>query len=57
MPLFRCAATEGTFILDNQDNRVLRHDTVARYAPVYSINAKSRWINIATRALKSGNSL
>jgi predicted transglutaminase-like cysteine proteinase len=43
---------EGTFILDNQDNRVLRHDSITRYAPVYSVNAKSRWINIATRDLK-----
>ncbi len=33
---------EGTFILDNQDSRVLRHDTVSRYAPVYSINATGR---------------
>jgi predicted transglutaminase-like cysteine proteinase len=42
----------GTFILDNQDNRVLRHDSIVRYAPVYSVNAKGRWINIATRDLK-----
>ena len=40
------------YILDNQDNRVLRHDSIARYAPVYSVNAKGRWINIATRDLK-----
>ena len=43
---------DGTFILDNQDNRVLRHDSIMRYAPVYSVNAKGRWINIATRDLK-----
>lgn len=42
----------GIFILDNQDNRVLRHDSVLRYAPIYSVNAKGRWINIATRDLK-----
>jgi hypothetical protein len=42
----------GTFILDNQDNRVLRHDSIKHYAPVYSVNAKGRWINIATRDLK-----
>ena len=41
-----------TFILDSQDNRVLRHDSIQRYAPIYSINAKGRWINIATRDLK-----
>jgi predicted transglutaminase-like cysteine proteinase len=40
------------YILDNQDNRVLRHDSIQRYAPVYSVNAKGRWINIATRDLK-----
>ncbi len=40
------------YILDNQDNRVLRHDSIMRYAPVYSVNAKGRWINIATRDLK-----
>jgi predicted transglutaminase-like cysteine proteinase len=45
--------TSGTFILDNQDQRVLRHDTIARYAPVYSVNGKGRWINIATQALKT----
>jgi predicted transglutaminase-like cysteine proteinase len=42
----------GVFILDNQDSRVLRHDSIARYAPIYSINANTRWINIATRDLK-----
>ena len=40
------------YILDNQDNRVLRHDSITRYAPVYSVNTKGRWINIATRDLK-----
>jgi predicted transglutaminase-like cysteine proteinase len=42
----------GNFILDNQDNRVLRHDTITHYAPIFSINANKRWINIATRSLK-----
>lgn len=42
------------YILDNQDNRVLRHDSIKRYAPVYSVNANGRWINIATRDLKKG---
>lgn len=43
----------GTFILDNQDSRVLRHDSIARYAPIYSINAGGRWINIPTQNLKT----
>ncbi len=43
---------EGTFILDNQEPRVLRHDTIDRYAPIYSINAQGRWINIAARKLR-----
>lgn len=42
----------GTFILDNQDQRVLRHDSIRHYAPLYSINEKGRWANIATRAVK-----
>lgn len=42
----------GTFILDNQNQRVLRDDAIRHYAPLYSINEKGRWLNIATRAIK-----
>ncbi len=42
----------GTFILDNQDQRVLSHDSIRHYAPLYSINEKGRWVNFATRQLK-----
>ncbi len=44
--------SDGIFILDNQDDRVIRHDSITRYAPVYSVNTKGRWINIATNQLK-----
>jgi predicted transglutaminase-like cysteine proteinase len=41
-----------TFILDNQDARILRHDTITHYAPVYSINAQGRWVNIAVKDVR-----
>lgn len=43
----------GILILDNQSSRVRRHDQIAHYAPVYSINQAGRWINIATRKIRT----
>ncbi len=41
------------YILDNQKARPFLHETVAYYAPVFSINREGRWINIATRKIRS----
>lgn len=46
---------KGTFILDNQNQRVLRHDSIRHYAPLYSINEKGRWMNVATRDVRKRN--
>lgn len=37
------------YVLDNQIRRAVRHETISHYAPVFSVNASGRWINIATR--------
>lgn len=44
---------DGVYILDNQNLRPVLHQQISYYAPVYSINAAGRWINIATRQIKS----
>lgn len=41
------------YILDNQNAEPILHQRISHYAPVYSINAGGRWINIATRQIKS----
>ena len=43
----------GIYILDNQNIRPVLHQRISYYAPVYSINASERWINIATRQIKT----
>ncbi len=43
----------GVYILDNQNAEPILHQLISHYAPVYSINASGRWINIATRQIKS----
>jgi len=45
--------SDGVYILDNQNVRPVLHQQISYYAPVYSINASGRWINIATRQIKS----
>lgn len=42
----------GLYVLDNQSRRAVRHETINHYAPVFSINASGRWINIATRKIR-----
>ena len=44
---------EGVYILDNQNVRPVLQQQISYYAPVYSINANGRWINIATRQIKT----
>jgi predicted transglutaminase-like cysteine proteinase len=44
---------DGIYILDNQNIRPVLHQRISYYAPVYSINAAGRWINIATRQIKT----
>ncbi len=44
---------KGVYILDNQNAEPVLHQRISHYAPVYSINAGGRWINIATRQIKS----
>ncbi|WP_119271784.1 transglutaminase-like cysteine peptidase [Taklimakanibacter deserti] len=44
---------QNLYILDNQKARPFLHDTVAYYAPVFSINREGRWINIATRKIRA----
>ena len=43
---------DGIYILDNQNIQPVLHQRISYYAPVYSINASGRWINIATRQVK-----
>ena len=43
----------GVYILDNQNAEPVLHQRISHYAPVYSINAGGRWINIATRQIKT----
>lgn len=43
----------GVYILDNQNAEPILHQRISHYAPVYSISATGRWINIATRQIKS----
>lgn len=44
---------QGVYILDNQNARPMLHQQISYYAPVSSFNASGRWINIATRQIKS----
>lgn len=44
---------QGIYILDNQNQWPMLHQKIAYYAPVSSFNANGRWINIATRQIKS----
>jgi hypothetical protein len=44
---------QGVYILDNQNPRPVLHQQIAYYSPVSSFNANSRWVNIATRQIKT----
>ena len=45
--------TSGNYILDNQNAMPMLDSQISYYAPIYSINASARWINIATRRIKT----
>jgi hypothetical protein len=45
--------SDGVYILDNQNVEPVLHQRISYYAPVYSINATGRWINIVTRQIKT----
>ncbi len=47
--------SSGNYILDNQNAAPMLDSQITYYAPVYSINASARWINIATRRIKTLN--
>jgi predicted transglutaminase-like cysteine proteinase len=57
------ATADGLVILDNLNAGPVRHEAIAHYKPIYSLNASGRWLNIATRrigaryvaALEGGN--
>ena len=38
---------EGTFILDNQNKRMMSGDRPGRYRPIFSINRQARWLHTA----------
>lgn len=45
------AMPDGAYVLDNQNPVPVQSRSISYYAPVYSINAAGRWINIATRQI------
>lgn len=46
-----------TLILDNQSTRVRDHLKVSRYQPLYSINRKSAWLNLAVKRVRASSPL